>query len=74
MLKWYRKYWHPWGRTIGFHEVAYVEVNGIRYQLNRYFAKQRVKFYVPHGLTDGKGGVLRFRSLKQTLEFLNQLC
>ena len=56
---WYRKYWSPYGKVTGFHDVGYIEVNGKLFTINRHEKEGKI-FYVPHNYTDGQGQCLRF--------------
>lgn len=69
-LTWRRKYLHPLGQVIGFYDVAYPEVDGRLYEIRRFWGAARVKFYVPHGFTNGKGDCLRFRTLTKCISWL----
>ena len=44
-----QKNWHPWGKTIGFHDEAYVEINDRLFLLKRFWDGDQIKFYVPQG-------------------------
>ena len=59
---WYRKYWSPYGKVTGFHDVGYITVNGKLFAINRHLEKEteKVMFYVPNNYTDGWGHCLRY--------------
>lgn len=71
--KWYRRYWAPYGRVIGYHDCTYVSVRGRSYEIRRFFRKNgQFKFFVIHGVTDGKGGVLRYQHFSSCLRALRR--
>jgi len=75
-LQWRRKYWHPWGKTIGFHDVAIVEINDRLFVLKRFWQGNRITFYVPQGFSAqsryGYEPCIRFSQLDEALAFLTE--
>ena len=75
-LAWHRQYWRPWGKTIGFHDVAYVHINGRLFVLKRFWKQGKIKFYVPEGFSArGRYGYepcIRFSRLDEALTFLTE--
>ena len=75
-LVWHRQYWHPWGKAIGFHDAAYVHINGRLFVLKRFWQGNRIKFYVPQGFSAksryGYEPCIRFSRLTEALTFLTE--
>jgi hypothetical protein len=75
-LAWHRKYWHPWGTTIGFHDEAHVRINGRLFVLKRFWKGDHIKFYVSQGFSArsryGYEPCIRFSRLNEVLAFLTE--
>ncbi len=75
-LPWRRKYWHPWGKTIGFHDETCIRINGRLFVLHRFWEGDETKFYVPQGFSaKGQYGYepcIRFFRLDEAVEFLTE--
>jgi hypothetical protein len=75
-LHWRRKNWHPWGKTIGFHDEAYVEINERLFLLKRFWEGDQIKFYVPRGFSArsryGYEPCVRFSQLDEALAILTE--
>lgn len=45
-MKWFRKYWRPWGHVIGYHDEAFPVVRGVTRSIHKHYTKGgRFLFY-----------------------------
>src|SRR5580698_2735746 len=73
-MKWFRKYMHPYGKTVGFYDEAFPHLNNRTYRITKHFYHSgRIKHYATSYVgirADGSYGVMWFRTLRDTLSFL----
>ena len=75
-LQWYRKNWHPWCKTIGFHDEAYVQINDRLFVLKRFWEGGQDQVLRPPGILGrsryGYEPCIRFSRLNEALTFLTE--
>lgn len=74
-VDWYKTYWHPWGHVTGWHYEAFIDTKVGVVSVNRHVETKtdKLQFYCPNGYTAGKGEILRFKTWKKCMAFLNSL-
>lgn len=73
--EWYLKPWHPYGVTIHYHYVGYVEVNGRTVAINRHHERgtDAIMFYVPNGYVDEKCDSYRLNTWTAVCRWLREV-